>query len=208
MQGKVTLEDHLATEATLGDSKVFGEHVWHKLGPRLTDVHDTRLREMDRCGIEMMILSLNAPAIQAIHEVKRAIAVARQANDVCAEKQVTEKPCAVVSRIARRMLAHFGMKCNFGDQPSKLLRKPPFPAQTEIHQGHLPPREHRRTTFTSAPRLPCQAFSGGRPVHSMRGQHTTIQHHSDRRFRTLSQVSREPGRIPDRCRRIGPGAPS
>jgi predicted TIM-barrel fold metal-dependent hydrolase len=32
----------------------------------------------------MMILSLNAPAVQAIHDVKRAIAVAREANDVLA----------------------------------------------------------------------------------------------------------------------------
>lgn len=28
MQGKVTLEDHFATEATLGDSQPFGAHVW------------------------------------------------------------------------------------------------------------------------------------------------------------------------------------
>ena len=91
MQGKVTLEDHMATEATLGDSKVFGERVWDKLGPRLIDVQDIRLREMDKCGIEMMILSLNAPAIQAIHDTKRAIAVAREANDVCAE-HVRKRP--------------------------------------------------------------------------------------------------------------------
>jgi len=91
MQGKVTLEDHMATEATLGDSKVFGEHVWDRLGPWLIDIQDTRLREMDKNGIEMMILSLNAPAIQAIHDVKRAIAVAREANDVCAEN-VRKRP--------------------------------------------------------------------------------------------------------------------
>ena len=40
---------------------------------------------MDKHGIEMMILSLNAPAIQAIHDANRAIEVAREANDVCAE---------------------------------------------------------------------------------------------------------------------------
>ena len=85
MQGKVTLEDHMATEATLGDSKVFGEHVWGTLRPRLIDIQEMRLREMDRCGIEMMILSLNAPAIQAIYDTNRAIEVAREANDVCAE---------------------------------------------------------------------------------------------------------------------------
>jgi len=36
------------------------------LHPRLLDVQEMRLREMDKHGIEMMILSLNAPAIIGI----------------------------------------------------------------------------------------------------------------------------------------------
>src|SRR3569832_705979 len=84
MQGKIALEEHFAIEATLGDSKVFGAQVWDKLGPRLIDIQDLRLKEMDKHGVEMMILSLNAPAVQAIHDVKRAIAVARESNDVLA----------------------------------------------------------------------------------------------------------------------------
>ena len=91
MQGKIALEEHFAIEATLGDSQVFGAHVWKDLGHRLLDIQDTRLREMDKHGIEMMILSLNAPAVQAIHDVKRAIAVARQANDVLAA-EVRKRP--------------------------------------------------------------------------------------------------------------------
>src|SRR3954471_11617206 len=86
MQGKIALEEHFAIEATLGDSQVFGAHVWEVLGPRLLDIQDMRLKEMDKHGIEMMILSLNAPAVQAIHDVKRAIAVARQANDHLADE--------------------------------------------------------------------------------------------------------------------------
>jgi 2,3-dihydroxybenzoate decarboxylase len=39
---------------------------------------------MDRHGVEMMILSLNAPAVQAIHDIDRAVAVAREANDALA----------------------------------------------------------------------------------------------------------------------------
>jgi predicted TIM-barrel fold metal-dependent hydrolase len=85
MQGKIALEEHVAIEPTLGDSKVFGAHVWEDLEHRLIDVQDTRLREMDKHGVEMMILSLNAPAIQAIHDVETSIAVARQANDALAE---------------------------------------------------------------------------------------------------------------------------
>ncbi len=91
MRGKITLEDHFATEATLGDSQVFGAHVWSELGPRLTDFQDKRLRLMDASGIEIMIASLNAPAIQAIHDVKKAVEVAHQANDVLAQ-EVAKRP--------------------------------------------------------------------------------------------------------------------
>ncbi len=91
MQGKIAIEEHFATETTLGDSKLFGSHVWAQLGPRLLDIQDMRLREMDKHGIEMMILSLNAPAVQAIHDVKRAIAVAKEANDVLAD-EVRKRP--------------------------------------------------------------------------------------------------------------------
>ena len=91
MQGKIALEEHFAIEATLEDSHVFGAHVWKDLGHRLIDVQVTRLGEMDKHGVEMMILSLNAPAVQAIHDVKTAIAVARQANDVLAD-HVRKRP--------------------------------------------------------------------------------------------------------------------
>jgi len=91
MQGKIALEEHFAIEATLGDSQVFGARVWDVLGPRLLDIQDMRVAEMDRHGVATMILSLNAPAVQAIHDVKRAIAVARDANDVLAG-EVRKRP--------------------------------------------------------------------------------------------------------------------
>ena len=91
MEGKIALEEHFAIEATLEDSHVFGAHVWQELRHRVLDIQDTRLGEMDKHGIEMMILSLNAPAVQAIHDVKKAIAVAREANDVLAEN-VRKRP--------------------------------------------------------------------------------------------------------------------
>jgi predicted TIM-barrel fold metal-dependent hydrolase len=91
MQGKIALEEHVAIEPTLADSQVFGAHVWGTLGPRLLDVQDMRLAEMDKHGIEMMILSLNAPAVQAIHDVKTAISVAKQANDTLAA-EVRKRP--------------------------------------------------------------------------------------------------------------------
>src|SRR2546429_4906038 len=84
MQGKVTLEDHFAIEDTLGDSQPFGPHVWPELPHRLLDFQDQRLRLMDATGVEIMIASLNTPAIHRIADAKQAAEVARRANDVLA----------------------------------------------------------------------------------------------------------------------------
>ena len=46
---------------------------------------------MDEHGIEMMILSLNAPAVQAIHDIAKANDIARRANDFLAE-QIVKRP--------------------------------------------------------------------------------------------------------------------
>ena len=91
MQGKVTLEDHFAIEATLGDSQPFGSHVWSELRHRLLDFQDQRLRLMDQSGVEIMIASLNAPAIQGIADAKQAAEVAGRANDVLAA-EIAKRP--------------------------------------------------------------------------------------------------------------------
>jgi gamma-resorcylate decarboxylase len=92
MQGKIALEEHFALEETLGDSKPFvpADH-WDELRHRLLDIHETRLGLMDKHGIETMILSLNAPAVQAIPDPRKATDVARRANDFLAE-QVAKRP--------------------------------------------------------------------------------------------------------------------
>jgi predicted TIM-barrel fold metal-dependent hydrolase len=92
MQRKIGLEEHFAIEETLSDSRGYlPDDTWNELRARALDIHDRRLREMDQHGVEMMILSLNAPAIQAIPDAKRADAVARKANDYLAE-QVRKRP--------------------------------------------------------------------------------------------------------------------
>src|SRR5438552_7299315 len=91
MQGKVTLEDHFAIEDTLGDSQPFGTHVWPELRHRLLDFQDQRLRLMDASGVEIMIASLNAPAIQAIRDANQAAQVARRANDALAA-EIAKRP--------------------------------------------------------------------------------------------------------------------
>ena len=79
MEGKIGLEEHFAVEETLNDSKKFmPADYWNELRGRLLDLHEKRIGLMDKYGIQMLILSLNAPTIQAISDVKRAIEVARQ----------------------------------------------------------------------------------------------------------------------------------
>jgi predicted TIM-barrel fold metal-dependent hydrolase len=102
MQGKVTLEDHFAIEATLGDSQAFGAHVWPELKYRLIDFHEQRLRLMDESNVELMVVSLNAPAIQAIPDAREAAAVARRANDVLAA-EVAKRPDRFVGIAALAM---------------------------------------------------------------------------------------------------------
>ncbi len=92
MQGKIALEEHFAIEDTLMDSRgYFPDDVWEEVKSRVLDLHDRRIRLMDEHGIETMILSLNAPAVQAIPDPKKANEIARKSNDYLAE-QVAKRP--------------------------------------------------------------------------------------------------------------------
>ncbi len=92
MQGKIGLEEHFALEETLSDSAgFFPDNIWAELRGRLLDIQDRRLREMDNNGVEMMLLSLNAPAVQGISDAKLAAELSRRANDYLAE-QVAKRP--------------------------------------------------------------------------------------------------------------------
>jgi 2,3-dihydroxybenzoate decarboxylase len=90
--GKIALEEHFAIEETLMDSSGFvPEDHWSELKGRLLDIQERRLRQMDEFGIERMILSLNAPAIQAIANGQRATELARRANDALAA-EIAKRP--------------------------------------------------------------------------------------------------------------------
>ena len=92
MQGKVALEEHFALDETVQDSAGFSpESDWPELKARLLDIQDRRLREMDAHGIELMLLSLNAPAVQALRQHDKAIGLSQRANDFLAE-QVQRRP--------------------------------------------------------------------------------------------------------------------
>lgn len=92
MDGKIGLEEHFAIAETLHDSKGFlGDAVWPELESRLLDIQEKRLRLMDAHGMELMLLSLNAPAVQGIPDPERAAEVARRANDFLA-REVAKRP--------------------------------------------------------------------------------------------------------------------
>src|SRR6266705_2533644 len=81
-QGKIVVEEHFALEETVADSAGFSpKEDWPELKARLLDIQERRLREMDSHGIEMMLLSLNAPAVQAIPDLKVAAELSSRAND-------------------------------------------------------------------------------------------------------------------------------
>jgi len=86
MKRKIGLEEHFSHPDTLGPSQEYCvEAKWSEMKKRLLDVGDLRLKLMDRHEMEMMVISLNSPSIQAISDVPTAIEMAKQANDLLCE---------------------------------------------------------------------------------------------------------------------------
>jgi len=85
MTGKIALEEHFAIEETLRESTEYalpGQlNVFER---RMLDLDDERLRQMDEHGIAFAILSLNAPGVQSVFDGRKAVDVARRANDALA----------------------------------------------------------------------------------------------------------------------------
>src|SRR5437867_24308 len=90
MKGKIAFEEHMSLQETLEDSRSFagGSGKWDEFARQILDIGDERLEGMERNGIEYTILSLNAPAVQAILDTGRAIEVSQRANDRMAEAVV------------------------------------------------------------------------------------------------------------------------
>ena len=92
MDGKIGLEEHFSLEETLEDSLgQMPKVIWSELRHRLLDIQETRLRLMDAHGMELMLLSLNAPAVQSVADPRGAAELARRANDFLAE-EVAKRP--------------------------------------------------------------------------------------------------------------------
>jgi hypothetical protein len=83
----ITLEEHFATAGFIaGPGQAFVERLRNS-GPRgmktlgkLVDVSEGRIAEMDAAGIDMQVLSLNAPGVEQA-DVDEQVAIARESND-------------------------------------------------------------------------------------------------------------------------------
>lgn len=92
MDGKIALEEHFnLAEFTEALPQYVSPQAMKQIEPRLLDVAAMRLEEMDAAGIELSLLSLTAPGIQAETDPQQAVARAQMANDTLA-KIVGEHP--------------------------------------------------------------------------------------------------------------------
>jgi predicted TIM-barrel fold metal-dependent hydrolase len=82
--GKIALEEHFVLAETIDTS-----YAVRDLPPatrnRILDLGSGRIANMDRGGLDICILSLTAPGVQGIPQVKEAIARARRTNDYLAD---------------------------------------------------------------------------------------------------------------------------
>jgi 2,3-dihydroxybenzoate decarboxylase len=83
LPGKIALEEHFDFSATASAS--YAAPGSPEFKRQIQDLGSGRLAEMDRGGVEVCILSLVGPGIQAITNPRQAVEVARQANDHLAE---------------------------------------------------------------------------------------------------------------------------
>ena len=88
MLHKIGLEEHFAIPETMEGSMVYFrdyEGQTDMRTARMLDILDMRLKEMDEHGMDLMILSLNSPAIQEVFEVSKAVELSKLSNDRLAE---------------------------------------------------------------------------------------------------------------------------
>ncbi|MDH2384291.1 amidohydrolase family protein [Bradyrhizobium sp. CER78] len=92
---KIALEEHFMVPGFEEYSKVFTKHMdsaaQSRLSSQLKDFDDLRLDEMDRAGIDKVVLSQTGPSVQAEPNVDIAIRRAAEGNDYLA-RQVKRRP--------------------------------------------------------------------------------------------------------------------
>ncbi len=196
---KIALEEHFAIEDTVGNSRQFmPEEQWSDLRSRLLDIHGQRLNLMDRHGIQKMIVSLNAPGVQSIPDVPRAVEIARKANDSLAEQIARlpdrfagfaalpmQDPDAAIVELQRsiRELKFCGVLVNGfsqrGSEDTSLYYDLPeyLPFWAELERLDVPFYLHPREPLVSQQRIyeghpwllgPVWAFAAETSVHALR----------------------------------------
>src|SRR5262245_32521679 len=87
LQGKVALEEHVVLPAlqTVGSPRDVNDPEYYAdVRKRLADA-EQRIADMDRFGIQTMVLSLSQPGVQGIPERAAAVDAAQRLNDEMAE---------------------------------------------------------------------------------------------------------------------------
>lgn len=84
----IALEEHFVTAELAGYGAairaIAQPQVWAEASRRLADLVDERLSAMDAAGVDMAVLSLSAPGIQAERDTQTAVARAAEINDFLA----------------------------------------------------------------------------------------------------------------------------
>lgn len=97
MKGKIVLEEHVTTPLnnslwdSSGEAARNGKAYMDDVERKLLET-EQRITEMDRCGIDMAVLSLTTPGAQSILDTNKAIDFAIQTNDHIAENFVSRHP--------------------------------------------------------------------------------------------------------------------
>lgn len=93
MKGKIAFEEHFAVEETLRETHKFAgdSGIWDDFTRQILDLDGERLGHMDQTGIELAILSLNAPGVQRILDADEAMEVAKKGNE-CMAEALTKHP--------------------------------------------------------------------------------------------------------------------
>ncbi len=92
---KIALEEHFMTAGFETYSKAFTQHMtpeaYQRLASQLSDFDALRLAQMDRAGIDMVVLSQTGPGVQGEPDLATAIASAQRSNDFLAS-QIARHP--------------------------------------------------------------------------------------------------------------------
>jgi uncharacterized protein len=148
----ITLEEHFATLGFLdGPGRDLKEQAG-QIGSRaerlmrdLCDIGEGRIAKMDAAGIDMQVVSLNAPGVEQL-EAAEAVTLVRDTNDALVEaiaKQPTRLsgfaalPIAVPDQAAKE-LAPTETGCSLGPLPGRVR------CRRRLWLARVPPRRYTR----------------------------------------------------------------